>query len=306
MNTTPPLLLEFEPTNGCNLRCEICPHGSPDEKNFPFYPKHKIKNMTFKEFKKILDSYDYKPIPRIQFCGTGEPLLNPELMDMINYAKSLGDNVELITNGTLLTQENIEKLKNTKLNLIRISIDGPNEESYQRIRKYPLKKVAEKVKSLTNQTKIPVMVNCVVTKDNLNDLIDMPKFLHSIGATILELRLFDGGSAKMEFSIYEKNKIKELYENIAKECKKLKIKFIPWQPTEYLNQDCLFNFEANINFEGYLTPCFNTPRIRIGEKLGTKPFSKIWNGKEAKKIRDELNNEVFTDDCKCIRTVNKI
>lgn len=96
--------LEYHITNHCNLNCAGCSH---------FSPLCKPWNESFDEFKADWDKVYEKglKIGRIRILG-GEPLLNPELGRMVEYARSLFpfSDVNVVTNGILLGKRKDELL----------------------------------------------------------------------------------------------------------------------------------------------------------------------------------------------------
>ena len=87
----------IEPTNKCNLACSTCMRNTWDEP---------LGQMEDKTFEKIVDSVKTLPTPLdIMFGCLGEPLMHPDIIKMITKMKKLGSRVELITNGTLLSEE---------------------------------------------------------------------------------------------------------------------------------------------------------------------------------------------------------
>ena len=101
-----------EITNCCNLSCSFC-HGTARPPRF----------MTLPEFSSIAEklsgSYDY-----LYFHLLGEPLLHPDLPEMIRLASSLGFRPMLTTNGTLLPSR-LSELQGTPLYKISISLHAP-------------------------------------------------------------------------------------------------------------------------------------------------------------------------------------
>ncbi|MBW2107031.1 MAG: hypothetical protein JRI26_13710 [Deltaproteobacteria bacterium] len=63
-------------------------------------------SLSLKDFKKVLNSWNFQ---HVALHGWGEPLLNPELFQMVKYAESRELSTELTTNATLI-QANIEKI----------------------------------------------------------------------------------------------------------------------------------------------------------------------------------------------------
>ena len=125
-----PLVVYVEPSGYCNLRCKFCPHGVGDEKTF------KKDIMSIKLFKKLINDLSAFPdkIKLLRICGNGEPLMNKNIVKMLQYAREqkVAEKIELVTNGLLLTPSLIKNLPRF-LDRIIISIEGLCAEDYQRI-----------------------------------------------------------------------------------------------------------------------------------------------------------------------------
>jgi uncharacterized radical SAM superfamily Fe-S cluster-containing enzyme len=108
--------LYVEPTDHCNLDCVTCYRNNWAES---------LGRMTDATYARILDGItDLDPKPTIFFGGIGEPTLHTHLPEWIKQAKDLGATVEMITNGTLLTETLSRKLIDAGLDLLWVSIDG--------------------------------------------------------------------------------------------------------------------------------------------------------------------------------------
>jgi MoaA/NifB/PqqE/SkfB family radical SAM enzyme len=84
---------------------------------------------------RIMDSIPSFPVrPMFFFGGFGEPLSHPAIVDMVTQARQAGTRVELITNGTLLTEELARKLIAARLDVLWVSLDGATPESYADVR----------------------------------------------------------------------------------------------------------------------------------------------------------------------------
>ena len=115
-----------EPTLYCNLDCLTCIRNVWNEK---------LGSMSRATYTRILANLQaIEPRPRIFFGGLGEPLVHTDLVDWITQAKAIGATVELITNGTLLTEEKARALIASGLDNLWISIDGATPESYADVR----------------------------------------------------------------------------------------------------------------------------------------------------------------------------
>jgi len=102
----------------CNLKCVHCYSQSKDIE----YPGE----LNTKEAKAMLDGLAEYGAPVILFSG-GEPLMREDLMELITYAKEKGLRAVISTNGTLITEEKAEELKQFGLSYVGISLDGLKE-----------------------------------------------------------------------------------------------------------------------------------------------------------------------------------
>ena len=109
----PPILM-VEVTTKCNLQCIMCPRQLVVQ-------KRKEGNMDFNTFKKIIDDTE-KWLFCLALWNFSEPMLNENIYEFIEYAKQKKIFVSLATNGLLLSDSNIEKIIDSKLDYLIISI----------------------------------------------------------------------------------------------------------------------------------------------------------------------------------------
>ncbi len=128
-----PLLVMIEPTNRCNFKCVYCPTG--DQGLLKDAPCRPLGDMGIKLFKQIIDSMDgFLPsmIKRVQLFKDGESLLHPDIIEMIRYVKASAavKEVDITTNGSLLSPGMAEGIVLSGLDTIRVSFEGSvlNEE----------------------------------------------------------------------------------------------------------------------------------------------------------------------------------
>lgn len=84
--------------------------------------------------KKLIDNiaeFDV-PLKMLRFVGGGEPLIHPDLPEIISYAKkkNIASFIEILTNGSLLRPELNKRLVDSGLDRIRISVEGISSEQY--------------------------------------------------------------------------------------------------------------------------------------------------------------------------------
>jgi len=120
-----PHIFVIESTNHCNLNCMMCPRR---------HMTRKVEHMKLDTFKKIIDQ-SKGFVYEVGLDLFGEPLMCPDIFNMIRYAKDSGiKNVAMSTNATLLNESNAKKILESDLDLLVIDLDGYTKETYEKIR----------------------------------------------------------------------------------------------------------------------------------------------------------------------------
>ncbi|MDD5226430.1 MAG: radical SAM/SPASM domain-containing protein [Candidatus Omnitrophica bacterium] len=127
-----PYVLFIEPTNLCNIQCQFCPTG--DKNLRKMRPNGTMLWETYCRAISGLEEFG-KKLKRINFYKDGESLLNKKFCDMVLLAKdrNVSDSLWLKTNGLLLNPELNQKLIDSGLDMIGISVTHTTEEGYKRI-----------------------------------------------------------------------------------------------------------------------------------------------------------------------------
>ncbi|HEX9995088.1 MAG TPA: radical SAM protein [Acidimicrobiales bacterium] len=118
--------LQVEVTAACNLRCPMClVRYRP--------PLDRVRHsLPLERFRALVEANP--DVRRITLQGLGEPLLTPNLLDMVELAASRGIEVGFNTNATLLTRERAERLVRAGLAWLHVSFDGATKATYEAIR----------------------------------------------------------------------------------------------------------------------------------------------------------------------------
>jgi MoaA/NifB/PqqE/SkfB family radical SAM enzyme len=179
LSTRHPLLVHIIPVRRCNLSCTYC--------------------NEFDDFSKPVDTAEmFRRIDRLAELGTavitisgGEPLLHPELDQIIARMRRRGILSGMITNGYLLTDERIERLNRAGLEYLQISIDNvmPDEVS-----KKSLKVLDQKLKLLAEHAVFQVNINSVLGSGvkNPEDALTVARRAQQLGFTSTVGILHDG------------------------------------------------------------------------------------------------------------------
>ena len=122
-----PFSISIEPTTACNLRCPECPSGL---RSF----SRPTGNLRSDFFRKTIDDL-HRDLSFLIFYFQGEPYINPDFLDMVQYASQRGIYTITSTNGHFLNEENARKTIESGLDRLIISVDGSTQDVYEQYRK---------------------------------------------------------------------------------------------------------------------------------------------------------------------------
>jgi 12,18-didecarboxysiroheme deacetylase len=105
-------------TRACNLKCVHCYARAVGQKSGD--------ELTNAQGKAMIDDLSDFGVPVLLFSG-GEPLMRPDLVDLARYAVKKGMRAVISTNGTLITPDKADELKNIGLSYVGVSLDGLGE-----------------------------------------------------------------------------------------------------------------------------------------------------------------------------------
>ena len=138
-------------TDDCNLSCSYCNEYTPHAPKVPLA-----------ELKRRIDKLDALGVQVYDFLG-GEPLMHPDIAEVIRHAKSKrgGSNlVTIITNAFLLSESRIHELNDARLDYMQVSVDSitPLPGTYK-----TLKSVMPRLRLLAREAKFHVKIQTVLT-----------------------------------------------------------------------------------------------------------------------------------------------
>ncbi|MEJ2717192.1 MAG: 12,18-didecarboxysiroheme deacetylase [Deltaproteobacteria bacterium] len=102
-------------TRRCNLKCVHC-YSRSEDRNYR-------GELSLEEGKSLIDDLAEFGSPVILFSG-GEPLVRPDILDLIRYAADRGRRAVVSTNGTLITESIAARLSEIGVSYVGISLDG--------------------------------------------------------------------------------------------------------------------------------------------------------------------------------------
>ncbi len=122
-----PVKYFIDPINVCNLRCPLCPTGLGVQARPP-------GRMAPADLRRVIDEvapYAY----RVELYNWGEPLLHPDIFEMIEYASRQRISVSLSSNLNHLDMGMAQRLVESGLAQLVVSIDGATQASYSTYRR---------------------------------------------------------------------------------------------------------------------------------------------------------------------------
>lgn len=254
----PPILM-VEPTNICNLKCPMCPSGNGEM-------KRKMGQLTFDNYKKLLDDIGSYLI-QIQLWNQGEPFLNKSFLDFVHYANEKGIMTHTSTNGHFIrTDEDAENLIKSGLDQLIFSMDGTNQETYEKYRvggdyqlvMETLERIANSKQKLQSKTPLVELQFLVFkhNKDEIDQIIAMSKRLMLNRISFKTAQIYSKEQAEVflpedsAFSRYEHDGEKYMLKGEIKNwCKRLWLNpAVNWDGSV---SPCCFDKDAEYAFANY-------------------------------------------------------
>jgi len=269
-----PLVIFWELTKRCNLKCSHCYTHSGDT-DF---------QLPNKDLRYALDVICEKNIFSLGLGG-GEPSLVKILPSIIYKASKNGIDVSLSTNGLLMTLDKAKQLKDAGLVLAQVSIDG-TESTHETIRGKGTFKLA--VRALKNAKKAGIITRLGMTINKLNykQIEDVFNLALNLGVDwFITFRYMETGRKGSALALTQ-NSLKIATNTLIKIHKEYptkvffeKLVFLPFLlDTDYRSlKSCnagksIMNIKAN----GDVTPCPHAPEPIVGNIL-KEEFEQLWN-----------------------------
>lgn len=288
-----PLKIGLKITNYCYFNCSYC--FSKKDKNY----------MTLETVQNVINNLEQYPY--IIYLTGGEPFLNPQVFDIIDYLYDKNILIKIHTSGVIQNKELISQLthRKEKIDTIQISIDSIVNFEQLRPSHFdnPVKIIRNFISEFNNREKIHV--NCVLSKLNINDVYSVIDFCYEEKISFLRLSTI--------FTKDNKLKLKDLenvyyYSKIIDYARKKNIILLsdpichPWS-VKMLNglhdNKPLFcpaqKTELEIDPEGNVYPCpFLYDDLHKMGNVNNMSISEIWE-----KGKVELNNTIWTKNDIC-------
>ena len=176
-------------TEKCNLCCTYCYASSRKELG--------KETLSFDDYKRILlEAKSISGKIDVIFTG-GEPLLSKITLDVARFAKTLGFDCRVLTNGTLIDENNVNEIVSC-FDSFKISLDGSSKEKHDFYRGNGSYERTIRALELLDERNVDFQLAMVVTKENVDDVSAMNK---KWGSRLTYQPLFPLGKAKEQKQI---------------------------------------------------------------------------------------------------------
>jgi len=168
-----PFLVVWDFTHRCNLRCKHCYSNSGATSE---------TELNTKEALGVVDQLADYGVTALAFSG-GEPLAREDFFKVASHAAKRGLYVSLATNGTMLTKENVRKLKQAQVNYVEVSIDGATAQTHDSFRGVTgaFEKAVAGLKNCV-EANLCACIATTATKGNINEMPGILDLAEEIGA----------------------------------------------------------------------------------------------------------------------------
>lgn len=170
-----PFTIAWEITRACAFACVHCRADAQHQRD--------PRELTTGEAYRLIDRIKEFGNPILIFTG-GDPMMRPDLFDLIRYATQKGLRCSLTPTATALpTPDRLNQAKEAGIRRIALSLDAPRPEVHDAFRQVP-GSWERTMKILRNAQSIGLsaQINTTVTRHNLDLLPEMVKFVEEVGA----------------------------------------------------------------------------------------------------------------------------
>ena len=281
----PPLAMLAELTYRCPLRCPYCSN--------PLEMTAASGDMDTGQWLGVIEEAADMGVLQIHFSG-GEPTVRQDLEDMVERAEALGIYTNLITSGVLIDQARLEGLADRGLQHIQLSFQGTEEAGADRIGGFRggHRKKLETAR-LAGEIGLPLTINAVMHRQNMDDLESMIQMAVDFGAKRLEVahvQYYGWGLRNRAALVPTREQLEHTTEIVETARERLKgiLVFDYVVPDYYARypKSCMGGWGRqflNVTPSGRVMPCHAAETIpdMTFDSVGKRPLLDIWEQSKA-------------------------
>lgn len=286
------MIISWNTTNKCNMYCDHCYRESGEES---------AGELTTEQGKKLITEIKKAGFMIMIFSG-GEPLMRPDIVELIAHARNEGLRPVIGSNGTLLTEELALRLKEAGAVRIGISLDSMDPVKHNQLRKYE-KAYEEAVRGMEicNKVGLEFQIHTTVMKWNLPEMEALTDFAVTKGAKAHHLFFLipTGRGLNIESDMLNEEEYEEVLNKVLEKQKNVNIEIKPTCAPQFMriakekemnmrfSKGCIAGISyCIISPKGDVQPCAYFD-LRVGN-VKDQAFDKIWKESPAfQKMRTE-------------------
>ena len=184
--------LRISVTDRCNFRCRYCMPRERFGEGHTFLPRRAY--LSFDEIEKVVLACKPLGLEKVRITG-GEPLLRPDLPDLVSKLSAAGVETALTTNASLLSDQ-ADRLAEAGLDRVTVSLDAldPKIHAQMTDSNIPVEAVLDGIEAAVRAGLSPVKVNCVVQRGvNEGEISPLVRKFRGTGVTVRFIEYMDVG-----------------------------------------------------------------------------------------------------------------
>lgn len=316
IRTSYPCTISVEIMTKCNLKCKHCRvtyHGNLIKDVKPEF-------MEFEYFTKIIDRISplIKKAFYFQFSSI-EPLFHKDIFKMMDFVSGYNKNIEynILSNGMLLSEKNINELLKRRVPTITVSLDGCNAKTVESFKTNTnFNKVVNNISLVKKicKGKIEPGVVFVSTRDNIHELEEYVDFVKDLGVDrILVNGFLSFLPENAHLYLYSKQgnpEVQKIFRRAYEKAKRNNIN-IEFPSLKAEPQGCGYTSIMTLDEKGNVCPCIILARqtpfelfsdtceaepVIFGNIFDEDPLA-IWKGEKSVRFRNMLDNKMIPKAC---------
>jgi radical SAM protein with 4Fe4S-binding SPASM domain len=178
----------------CNLRCKHCYEDAG---------KYKPELSTEEAFHVVdtLSKTAAVGLPALSISG-GEPLMRKDIFEVATYANKKIPYLSVATNGTLLTKDNVKRLKDTGVDYVEISLDGATKDVHEGFRRVPgcFEKTMKGIENSIDEG-LDTCIATTIHKENIGEVEKIIELANRLDVRFMHFNYIPTGRAKAHIEL---------------------------------------------------------------------------------------------------------
>lgn len=292
------MIISWNTTNKCNLKCSHCYRDSGEEIQ---------GELNTEEAKRLIDQIAKANFKIMIFSG-GEPLMREDIFELISYASKVGLRPVLGTNGTLISKEAAQRLKEAGISAIGISLDSLDSRKHNNFRGHEaaFKNTIYAMKNC-RETGIRFQVHTTVMDWNKDEIISLTDFSVAMGAAAHHIFFLvpTGRGKDIEDELLNSKEYEELLTSIMRKQDEVDIEIKPTCAPQFVRiaeklginsrfkRGCIAGINyCIINPKGEVQACAYL--MQTAGNVREKAFDEIWKSSE---LFNNLRTQEYKGTC---------